>query len=220
MRSSLLAGLAVLLLSIAAAPALAQGEGDGGPQPSNVSVQVVASNAAFPLAYTIRHGITLQCGQAGTKLGGDTSCHIKAKVTIKSAVASFLGLGSTVIASGVAGNVVDHLRDENGDDQGRVYYLPLPAAVKTKLRAKHARGLGIHITGTFTAHTTASGNFPATDLVLCDDSQTPTTSCHIKAPKRVILPAGDGEMVCWPFMPWYLATSIKYGKMCPRPHYI
>jgi hypothetical protein len=221
MRSSLTTGLAVLLLCIAAAPAIAQvSEPDGSAvRATPVSVSPVESNA-FPLAYQIRHGVALLCGHAPDKRSADISCHIQAKVTIKSAVARFLGLSSTVIASGVAGNVVNHLKDDEGNDEGRAYFLEMPAAVKAKLRAKHARGLGVHITGRYTAHTGAFLGYPSIDTVLCDGSEEPTTSCSIKAPKRVILPAGDGELVCWPFMPWYLATSIKYGQWCPRPHQI
>lgn len=226
MRSSLSAGLTVLLLSIAAAPALAQVSepdegGASGPQPSSVRVEPVQSNA-FPFSYMIRKGIALQCGQAEDKRHRqpDISCHIQAKITVKSAVARFIGLGSTVLASGVAGNVVNHLEDDDGQDEGRVYYLAIPAAVKDKLRAKHIRALGIHITGTFTAHTGPNGNLPATDKVLCNGDEDPADSCSIKAPKRVILPAGDGELVCWRYMPWYLATPAHWGKMCPRPHQI
>jgi hypothetical protein len=224
MRSSLLLCLAVLLLSIAAAPVLAQvsepDEGGGGPQPSSVRVEPVLSNST-PAPYMFRKGAALQCGQAEDKRHNspDISCHINAKITVKQAVASFLGLSSTVIASGVPSRVVDHLMVDD-EDEGRVYFLELKQSVKDKLRAKHIRALGVHITGTFTAHTSATTRSPATDKVLCNGAEDPTTSCSIKAGKRTIWPAGDGELVCWRFMPWYLATPARWGKMCPRPHQI
>jgi hypothetical protein len=181
----------------------------------------VQSNS-FDLAYIIGKGAPFACGQPADKRRNqpDVSCHIEATITVKSAVASFLGLSSRTIASGVAGNVVDHLTDDNGDDLGRAYFLPLSAAVRAKLRAKHVRALGVHVTGTVSAHTTATAYSPASDKVTCGSDPNPTDSCHITAPKRVTWPAGDGELVCWRLMPWYLATPATYGKMCPRPRQI
>ena len=198
-----------------------EGDGGGGVYASSASVNPVLSNS-FPASTLARKGILLGCGQAADKRDADVSCQIDAKVTIKKAVAHFLGLSSTVIASGVAGHPVDHLKDDNDDDLGRVYSLELKDSVKSALRAKHVRGLGVHITGTVRAHTSAFGSYPATDKVICDGFDMPSSSdsCPIKAGKRSIIPAGDGELVCWRYMPWYLATPAKWGKMCPRPHQI
>lgn len=221
MRSSLSAGLAVLLLCLATAPALAQGDGDTGG--GEVAATTISGQPwyALPLRDALRTGLAFPCGQEASKRGPEITCHIKATLTVPSAVAHFLGLDSRVIADGVAGDMVNHFEDADGDDQGRTYFLKLRSSVKSAIKAKRIRALGFLLSGTASAHADAFGGFsPASDKVQCRNSDALKSSCSFNSRKAVILGAPDGELECWLYMPWFVAKKTTWGKMCPKPHYV
>lgn len=215
-RRPLLALSAVLALcSIGTAlPALAQttepGEGDCVEGPCDVQAPTV-DNTNFqdaPLAAILRRGQPFVCGapaDAKTKTP-EVDCRIHATISVPAKAAKFLGLRSPVLAEGDAADKVEHY-----DGQGRAYFLTLPSTLRSKLKAKHVRGLGVTITGKITV--------AGADQIYCAEGTKPHASCPIDYGKKAnVWSAPDGELVCWPVMPWWVATkSPGWGKMCPKP---
>jgi hypothetical protein len=197
-----------------ALPALAQttepGEGDCVEGPCGVQAPTV-DNVDFhgaPLAAILRRGQPFVCGapaDAKTETA-EVDCRIHATISVPAKAAKFLGLRSRVLAQGEAGDRVEHY-----DGQGRAYFLTLPSALRSKLKAKRVRGLGVTITGKITV--------AGADQIYCADSSKLHASCSIDYGKKAnAWSAPDGELVCWSVMPWWVATkSPGWGKMCPKP---
>jgi hypothetical protein len=210
-----LALLAALCSAGATVPALAQTEeGDECVEGCASAQAPVVDNKNFQTAYfldALRKGQPFLCGNPAdeSRKIAEVGCRIDAKISIPAKAAKFLGLSSRVLAHGVAGDMVEHFK-EDGDDYGRAYFLELPSALRSKLKAKKIRGLGVTITGTITV--------AGADQVYCGSGRTLHASCPIDYGKKAnIWPAQDGEMVCWRVMPWWVATKSAWGKMCPRP---
>jgi hypothetical protein len=212
-RRLLLSVLAMALLS--SAPALAQDE-ESGECAGECPVEAVsvddAAYQAESLRTVLRRGLAFVCGQAASSRRVEVDCHIEAKVTTRPKAAKYLGLKSTTLVEGVAGGRVEHYKNDDGDeDLGRTYFLDIPASMKSKLSAKRVRGLGVRITGSITV--------PGFKLYCGIDNDGPRASCPMDSGKKAFtLGAPDGEMVCWPVMPWWVAIkSPGWGKMCPKP---
>ena len=220
MRSKLSCVLAILILCAAVGgTAFAQegGDGEGSAPPVYPDVQNQISEA-MPFLDTLAQGQPVPCGQPADRYSAEIACHIDAKITISARMAHWIGLDSRTVASGVAGGMRDDYTDAGGDKLGRTYFLEVPSSVKAKLRAKHVRALGVQVAGTITV--------PGQDKIICDSdhSQPPKTQAKcdltLGSEKRLIWGGQDGEMLCWRFMPWGVATPAKWGKMCPRPMHV
>ncbi len=223
--AALLAVAALTIFGGAAAFAATPRQGDGcfeecgptGPTLNTMSDENMGMYS-MPFDDVYKRGIPFQCGSPADKSRGlpEVACHIEAKVTVPAKVASFLHLSSRVIAHGVAKTKVDHLKNDYNRDQGRLYFLPLPSKVKAALRAKRIGAMGVKIAGTVSE--------PGAPAVYCESdslSMNPPkhASCSFSSGKKALTYGGqDGEMLCWRYMPWWLATpSPGWGKMCPRP---
>ena len=147
-----------------------------------------------------------------TRVVPEVDCRIKAKLTIPAKAANWLGLGSTLIASGVAGNMVEHFK-EGHRDLGRTYFLKIDniGALRTIFKRKRVHALSGYISGSATA---VGG-----EKVFCG-SPGSRKSCPIPGNAG----AGgfewqDKVVVCWVFRGgwWVGVAPAHYGEMCPKP---
>jgi hypothetical protein len=147
--------------------------------------------------------------------GDSFDCRIEVTVTIPAPVARHLHVSRNIIDK-VASHVVEHYTTgRRGRDQGRAYFATLSASVKDKLHAGHVQALGAVVHSEVTV--------PGQDKVFCaqDDRPTPRSSCSFDGNEvRTIYAAGDGELVCWTYMPWGLGVTTKWGARCPTPKHV
>jgi hypothetical protein len=191
------------------------GEGGGVERPS------IADDSPFTMPYddVIRMGVPFQCGAPAnpTRKAPEVACRIEATVSVPARVASFLHLSSRVLASGVASEHKDRFTANDETVRDRTYFLPISSAVKAKLKAKKVGAIGVTQTGTI--------SIVGEDKVICysesqDDATPPLrSSCPIVHHKKALIYGGqDGELLCWRYMPWWLATPVPhYGDRCPEP---
>lgn len=213
---SVLGALALCLLAFAST-AFAQEEADGPSGPLvNQMDDVNMGKFSLPYDTVYRRGVPFSCGgPVGRGRRVAVACRIEAKVTVPAKVASFLRLSSKVIANGVATTKVDRFEDDDGNEADRVYFLPLRASVKSKLRGKRVGALGVHIAGTVR-------DADASSVTCWSEDKTGNgpkrSECSFTSGKKALIYGGqDGELLCWRYMPWWLATPATWGKMCPRP---
>lgn len=217
LRSLLAALIAVLAFGLAAFAATASAQqGDcieecaAGPAAPYLSGAMLYEDFDKVMA----HGQGFSCPE--DRQDKSLTCRIDVKITVPAKVASYLRLGSRTLVDGVASRVVEHYK-VGRRDQGRTYFLPLPASVKSKLKAKRIQAMGVAI------HTTVT--IPGKDKFYCPNEQSrtppPRTSCSFdtddESGRTMIWGAGDGEIVCWNYMPWGAAIPTKWGARCPRP---
>lgn len=175
---------------------------------------------APPFVDVLRRGYPIPCGNPADPARGvpDVECRVDVKMSIPAKAAKYLGLPSRTLAAGVVSERVEKYRLEDEEDSGRTYMVKLPAAVRARMSAKKVRALGVTITGAITV--------PGAEFVTCDSDRGsgPTKlplrkSCPVDTGRKaMILPAPDGEIVCWTVMPWWTAVkSPGWGKLCPKP---
>jgi len=215
-RLSLVAVLA-MCLSGGAGLAHAQSTCDGDSCEGATDAYVPSvDNRSFtwaPYTETLKKGQAFLCGQPADarRQTPDVDCRIHARISIPAKAAKYLGLSSRVLTSGDAGGRVDHYKNDDGDDQGRAYFLRFPASLKPRLKAKHVVGLGVTVTGTMSV--------PGQQVHCASDpGDTLHPSCPISYGRKLqTWPVADGQMACWAVMPWAVAIKSVWGKRCPRP---
>lgn len=217
--------LMVLCLLSACASALAfEGQTGGGKvvdeSPKHLHLQMLETS----LSDVLRTGeVPFHCGQPSEEVpdeGGGTifvpqvDCRIKAKLTVPAKVANWLGLGSTVIASGVAGDMVEHFKTQYDGDAGRTYFLKIDniGALRAKFKRKRVHALMGDVSG---FATDANGK-----QVLCESGK-PVKSCPVigEGPHRGFEWQDENALVCWVFRSglWVGVSPPHYGARCPKP---
>lgn len=218
--------LMAALCSLGAAPhALAGSDEPDEEGPAQTPV-VYHAFAELRLGEALRSGrIPIICGEPASGEKGvefyvpEQDCRIEATFTVPAKVANWLGLKSRVIAQGVAGDMKDGYEVESYGES-RVYFLKIRNvdALKAKLKRKRVRVLGGNVTGTITLR--------GEERIKCwgdPRKSDPKAKCPVRSEgaggkgQFTWHGEGEGEMLCWRFMPWYLATPAKWGQMCPRP---
>ena len=196
-----LLALAGCLAAGGAALAQSPAEGDGGGPTAPYLYPTVSSSDWGP--FTAK-GMPITCGEPAKGSAPAVHCRVTARITVKPALVHYLGLGSTVLAHGVAGN-------ETSGRDGYTYFLKLPGSALTKLMAKRVKGLGMHVTG--------SAGLPDGSQFFCDNRPGLVTACPVSSEKLTTV-SKQGAMLCWVYMPWQLAIPAKWGAKCPRPKQI
>lgn len=214
--------LTAALFSLGAAPQALAGSpepDEKGPAKTQVVYQVLVEDR---LGKALRTGrIPIICGEDAQYEEGDEfyipaqDCRIEATFTVPAKVANWLGLKSRVIAQGVAGDLDENYRVESYGEV-RTYFLKIRNvdALKAKLKRKRVRVLSGNVTGTV--------RLRGEERVVCWRDDTPKEKCPFRGSgeknnRFTWHGEGEGEMLCWRYMPWYLATPAKWGEMCPRP---
>ncbi len=209
--------LALALTAGLTAQAVGQTNEEGG----GTQRPTISNDTAYSMPYddVVRLGVPFQCGSAANaaRHQPDVACRVEAKVSIPSKVASFLHLSSRVLAHGVATDHKDSFTINDSKVRDRTYFLPIASSVKAKLKAKKVGAIGVTQTGDI--------SIVGQDKVYCDsdaqDSNSPPlrSSCPIVHHSKALIYGGqDGELLCWRYMPWWLATPVPhYGDRCPKP---
>ena len=216
--------LMAVLCSLGAAPHALAGspeepDEEGSARPPVVYHAVVD----IRLGEALRTGrIPIICGEPASGEEGvefyvpEQDCRIEATFSVPAKVAKWLGLKSRVIAQGVAGDMKDGYKVESYGPS-RVYFLKIRNAsgLKAKLKRKRVRVLGGNVTGTITLR--------GEERIVCWKDDAPKAKCPVRSDgaggegQFTWHGEDEGEMLCWRFMPWYLATPAKWGEMCPKP---
>ena len=165
----------------------------------------------------------IHCGQpseefpaegGGTMLVPEVDCRIQAKLTVPAKVANWLGLGSPVIASGIAGNMVEHFKDHWHRDLGRTYFLKIDniGALRATFKRKHVHWLEGYVSGSATE---------VGKQVLCESGQ-PRNSCPVTGTsgERTFRWVDEQVGVCQVFRKgWWLGIQppASSGGRCPKP---
>ena len=217
--------LIMLCLLSACASALA-GEGEPGvitvdEKPPQLDPQLVEATELSDVLRTGKQPI--QCGKPkeefGSEGGGKTivpevDCVIKAKLTVPPKVANWLGLNSTVLASGVAGDMVEHYKSRYDGDVGRTYFLEVPNI--GVLRAKFKRKRVAQLEGFVSGSATVVGR----DQVFCGTERI-KKSCPVDGSnggEEFSWEAGEGVLLCYVFRTgvWVGITLPGNEIKCPK----
>lgn len=175
------------------------------------------------LSDVLRTGeVPFKCGQPSEEVpneGGGTifvpqvDCRIKAKLTVPAKVANWLGLDSPVLASGIAGDMVEHFKTKYDGDAGRTYFLKLDniGALRAIFKRKRVHALMGYVSGS----ATNSNGKP----VLCE-SEKPRKSCPVvgEGPHGGFEWQDEDALVCWVFRSglWVGVSPPSQGARCPK----